>query len=1092
MDLFRKNHGAISVFLVMILVPCMLVASIFVDISRVRLGRAVAESSADLALNTLLTYYDYDLSEAYGLMGSCQNIGDYFDMVSECYDQALHSQDVEDEEVQLLYQQVMKDVGGRFSHESISDFLLIQNQAEGAAVSAIEGADMRNPAILQKQIVEFMKYRAPIIIVQELIELLTSEEEKGGVEDSEEGVANKPMMDAQEEYYKAEGELLAEANKSYWALREYTKVINDADFTADTLREYADRLKEYRDTYEEINRAMIKNLYNTEGLAPYTRPNVALDAYVYSKEEESISYAAPSAETGSGLREYRVKAETVNTLLNELKTAIDRFDDKKDALTEAGKDLMSKPPGAGEDDSYWIQWWVRMNAKINGPGAANLSGQVTEAGKKMMDAYGKVKAMILCVPDPDVPSDWQERAQDLIKQAEDRQETYLSKTGTADDPYIKTVSSLESISNDSDAKSQISHANLYVKAGGGSKTIPNALGDISTDLKAMKEQMDRYAEQLNDIIEGNSERKIPSLDRIKELVNAYGKKLDTWESKAEAAKTPDGQNTELSAEHRETIEKIRNGVGNADGYDSEKIVRKIEIEEIDALKERLEKIRSQFQAMSKAIDEMAYGNGKLADISDFASFKAQASGQVQADAIPLANRALAEYASAKFAALFKPASGEVVSLQDMSDLTYSPVLNYDNDRDAVPTLYHFYYQVFKEKKPSDVERQQKALDDKGDAAKEHAKGIKNKNRYKGPEGRDVASGEAGDAFHLSIGTLVKLASRLVAMDVSGIRDDLYVTEYIMNMFSYGAFENENYYDLVEGAGKLGELRLADGAYRTVYERDYKGAADQDGTWLSQRPEDDYNKTLTNEMINESNHYAYLAEIEYILFGAGNETSVKKAYGEIYEIRFFLNYASAFANFWGRSTATGTVINTVADTVAAATAFIIPAPLTKIALLTMLTIFETGKDMDRLEAGFPVELYKDKDDWWISLEINGENPSLDGFYNALSGGSEKIEEAQGLRYSDYLTLFVFLGLNDGDTAEGMYRRMGDVIEKNMQLRLGDEGNSYSLKKTLTYFQLKSRLRVRPLMLTLPYFLDYVENPDMKDDWCTFDVEAVRGY
>ena len=47
MQLFRRNDGAISVFLVMILVPCMLVASIFVDISRVSLGRAVAESSAD-------------------------------------------------------------------------------------------------------------------------------------------------------------------------------------------------------------------------------------------------------------------------------------------------------------------------------------------------------------------------------------------------------------------------------------------------------------------------------------------------------------------------------------------------------------------------------------------------------------------------------------------------------------------------------------------------------------------------------------------------------------------------------------------------------------------------------------------------------------------------------------------------------------------------------------------------------------------------------------------------------------------------------------------------------------------------------------
>lgn len=102
---FRKNHGAISVFLVMILVPCMLIASIFVDISRVQLARAVAESSADLALSTLMSNYDYDLSEYYGLMGSCQNISEYYSLVTEYYDTALHSRDVSDEEIQLLYQE---------------------------------------------------------------------------------------------------------------------------------------------------------------------------------------------------------------------------------------------------------------------------------------------------------------------------------------------------------------------------------------------------------------------------------------------------------------------------------------------------------------------------------------------------------------------------------------------------------------------------------------------------------------------------------------------------------------------------------------------------------------------------------------------------------------------------------------------------------------------------------------------------------------------------------------------------------------------------------------------------------------------------
>ena len=48
------SKGAVSVFLVLILVPCMLVSSIFVDLGRVQLSKSNAESAADLALNTLL------------------------------------------------------------------------------------------------------------------------------------------------------------------------------------------------------------------------------------------------------------------------------------------------------------------------------------------------------------------------------------------------------------------------------------------------------------------------------------------------------------------------------------------------------------------------------------------------------------------------------------------------------------------------------------------------------------------------------------------------------------------------------------------------------------------------------------------------------------------------------------------------------------------------------------------------------------------------------------------------------------------------------------------------------------------------------
>ena len=63
MNFFRKKDGAVSVFLVIILVPCIFISAMFVDLGRVYLSDGMAYSSADLALNTLLTQYDSELNE---------------------------------------------------------------------------------------------------------------------------------------------------------------------------------------------------------------------------------------------------------------------------------------------------------------------------------------------------------------------------------------------------------------------------------------------------------------------------------------------------------------------------------------------------------------------------------------------------------------------------------------------------------------------------------------------------------------------------------------------------------------------------------------------------------------------------------------------------------------------------------------------------------------------------------------------------------------------------------------------------------------------------------------------------------------------
>ena len=83
MRFWRKTKGAVSIFLVIILVPVMTFSSLFVDASKVKLARGVASSAGDLALNTALTDYDTMLKDMYGLFATAQDTDELFSKLED-------------------------------------------------------------------------------------------------------------------------------------------------------------------------------------------------------------------------------------------------------------------------------------------------------------------------------------------------------------------------------------------------------------------------------------------------------------------------------------------------------------------------------------------------------------------------------------------------------------------------------------------------------------------------------------------------------------------------------------------------------------------------------------------------------------------------------------------------------------------------------------------------------------------------------------------------------------------------------------------------------------------------------------------------
>jgi len=1066
-------RGAVSVFLVMILVPCIVVSSVFVDLGRVHMSKSMATSASDLALNSLMTNYDADLSEWYGMAASCQSIEEFYEISAQFFLRTLSSQGLSDDEIILLsdyYANATND-------DTIYDLLQIECQtAPSDMISAVSGANLSNATLIKDQTVEFMKYRAPIELTLGIIDRLKSDSSVGAALDSDE---NKQLVDDKSAYYKAEGELLAAAFNSYVAIYDYYKEASMNGLTNDKLTNYVNKLTEYRNVYLEIHKLYVSNLSNTSGLSRYSRVTINLDKYnsTYTKTHGDI-YSRKVTE--DDVTHYYIDGDDITDLLDALETEIGDFNTAKSNFESAASSLMGKLPGSGANQSNTIQWWVQMNKAVNSSNGHTT--KVKNAGLEMLKAYSKVLAIKDCELGNDIPADWETRFNDLTGQVEDLQAKYL-KSGITDsnDDYLKAVKKLEEISNANYGK--ISAANLYVTVDGQSMNIESALSHIKTQLAAMRSELREYVKLLDIAIDGNEDDedvpendKVKSLDALLTLANTYDIKLGNWST------TADNTDTTMADENKQEI------------ADIQQVCQELDEDAVRELKTRLTNIRSQVNAVISGIDSMSYGGTKLKELSTYNAFKTGAQTKVSSSSIGLTNQELTNYANTTFGQLFAPNSNPVMTLSHTNDSKYNPLIDPITKNVDTPELFVYLQEQFGGLSKQDVNEKKDELSGGESKAEEKAKEAKDKGRYHGG-GTDITKDFSGtETFNIADGAfsgILDLFDSLINLDISNIRDDLYVTSYIMNMFSYATYEEEGLYHLVEDKTSL--YLLSSGHIPAEYSN-YMGNADTAGTWLSSDYKDFYNKSLTNKLINKTNNAAYGAEIEYILYGGrdgkGNADNVKAVYNNIYGIRYALNLVSGFANFWTYNTTDNTTaiaIDSIAYAIWGATGGIVPQPLTKVILTPILTAFETAKDLDRLEAGFPVELYKTTyKNWWLKVP---NLKSVGDFTNSLSGSFSGPNTDEGIFYSDYLMVFVYLGLK-GNCAEDMYQRMAEVIQANIRKLSGD--NTYSMKKAQVYFKLEATIRVKPLMITLPIFNDYDNNMDTKTDWCTYKISTVRGY
>lgn len=251
MGLFHKKEvkGAVALFLVAIMLPMMVISALMVDTARYNLGKSMVSSAGDLAMNAALADYDTILKEVYGLFAMSQ-ADEVEENVKKYFTDTLVSYGVVDESDAGDYMSSL--LGSLYESLVIGDmdttnFLTMSVDAGQVNVEKLNGSALSEPSILEKQIVEYMKYRAPIGFGMSFLDSLSA-----FTRVTEQAEVVEAQVAAQEGMETA----ASACSELYKATDTYDGRYNELENTGTEfhLTNYGRILKSYTDRYREVNR----------------------------------------------------------------------------------------------------------------------------------------------------------------------------------------------------------------------------------------------------------------------------------------------------------------------------------------------------------------------------------------------------------------------------------------------------------------------------------------------------------------------------------------------------------------------------------------------------------------------------------------------------------------------------------------------------------------------------------------------------------------------------------------------------------------------------------------------------------------------
>ena len=973
---FRKTKGAISIFLVIVLLPMMTVASVFVDMSRINLAKSMAESAGDLTLNTALTNYDAQMKNLYGLFATSQNMDDLMASLEDYYRDSIVAAGVDSAAADDYVGQIMD-----YLKSTTGDDDLMNIQLTGFEVSAPEGGNLGNPAIMKSQIVEFMKYRAPLSLGTGFLDALSTMKDLS---------KQTELVEDKNKFYEKHQDLLGTLEDAWWQIQlyQYADANGVTGFpTGSYLTDQGTTMSSNANLWKnnDIVEDTVKYLYR------YNSFKNLLTGAGKLQYEIILEYKCPDCDTAC--------AET-KTSCTSCGTALSKdLEHQQWKITWQGSTSTVNPAYSESDPATADEVIECLNAVLSATeGVDNYTTGDYSKGYKAASTSNSASTVervyAVCIFNDEInkSNNYLKKVKDLLQclvnlnaavNTCDAEELSNTKVVKIDGGNYKIETSSGGTPLSSFATTNL-NAHLNLNTGGylnmfnqivsrvnghysaTSGTVEQARKDVTKYVDVIRDQAYNYDKKLETKI-GNLTEAIRLLNSVKNSLtdtnSEYYKALNSWKTSA----------NNLSD----------NTMGKNDLAEIEDVTSILTPERIGALVTRLTNAKTTLEGIREQISKFKFAGTSWKDIkdnltvSDFIGMLSSWDTQIKG-IVPQSEDA---YDDIIRTILGTVETGSITDTWGESE--NSPDLT-DQQRELYTWLYNNFYKAVSDystatdsnattSADSDMSSMEKSLEKK--ATDQNCKSDQNAgtnvdrdiSQYLNPElkalpstrwnetqdaiaagkietNADVMLKESNEGDDNILKTILSIASNMGAE----LRDNLYVTEYIMSMFSYDTIEAEKY---VEESGKsLPASGIA-----------FYNSPGEDSTEYTVK--EDYAKyaamieTMTNNSINPNMNYLYGEEVEYILYGENGAAGV---YGTIFVLRFALNTVYAF---------TDAEINNV--TLSAATALFGTPPLTpmipfaKAAMTIGLAIAESAWDLVELRKGEAVPLMKNSQTWVMS-------------------------------------------------------------------------------------------------------------------------------